>query len=471
MFASIGLISPPCGVPLSTSVYFPSSMQAGQRYSDKVPQLAWFFEWGGAIAASLTNAVFNWAEYYRMGQGHVSFLAWLTMGLLAWTKNCKSLLRQCVNLCTALGSIIPFWYISLTNNTGLNILYATSAMANVPVFYSGADSFYEVMSYAQMQKIYLYLTYFMCFYDTEEFNRLLEYTEIKTFLTTHLLDLADDFRLASPEEKTKFIRLFSNDQTDINKLSTLLRVNIQDHPLPHVPNLFREQYVISYFLSLLVFLLGVCGMVQNFGHIVEAYRAGAQYHWTLGVFLAVCNAIPGLGFTIKGILGVGLLNLLVELCLNWKKMQCSYIMMLCTIARICYVFSGFSGDELNYQSVLYFKPFLMPAFGCTLEQLEIFAFVIGLMANIGTALVFNGPQCERLLKYFFQTKPTSHEEVQHQEVEAQLYEYAEASRALPLSVIEDLMEDEQTQGVMLSFFQHKKSNVTISTAQNPLNYS
>lgn len=440
-FVSVGVLA--C---YSSVVYYPSALEAGKRYAERVPNSDWLFIYWGASAALLTNAVFNWALYCEMGHDQIYFFAWVMEGLSAWTESFDGFIRQFINFCTALGSVLPFWYISLADSPFWNILYGTSAAANLPVFFSGSDGFYEVIAYAEIQWLGIWL--FACCYSPEDFKKNIECIKIKSLLVAHFLDLADDFRFASYEERVNFLQFFSKEKSDREKLAALLRVNSQDKQLPHYPNLIRE----SIILSSIKFIIGLFGMVQNFGHVIESYRAGAEYHWSLGLFFALCNIIPGIGFTIKGILGFGPLELLVEWCSSRKvNMSASYcaVAIFSVVARCCYAFSGLSGDELNYQSALY----------C--GSSSAFAFFIGLAANIGTAFVFNGPQCEILLRRFLQPKPTSSEEERHSRFEAQLNEFVGISRTLPLSEVEALITNEKTKGPMLEFFKQKNFESSI----------
>ncbi len=446
----------------SSFVLFSSAFQAGDRYSDMVPNSRWLFAWTGAICAMLTNTTFNWIAYIEMGQNHTSFSTWLSEWLSAWR---HSFLKQFIALCASAGSILPFWYISLTDNMLWNALMTTSALANIPVFYSGADMFYEILSYSEVQWFFLQfqlLVAMLCCQDTANIKKLIEYTKIKSLLVTHFLDLADDFRLANASERRAYINGFSPNSQD--QLELLLQTNIYQVDPPHHPNRIRE----SYFLLCIKFgFLGFLGMLQNFGHIVESYQAGAGYHIVVGCIFVLCNLVPDIGFTIKGILGFGLLELLIEL-LEWgsKLFSCQQsqteasvnwlrVMGVTLMARIAYAFSGLSGDQINYDSARY----------CGISAMN--AMFIGLGANIGTAFVFSGPQCELLLKKILQPKPINDDEARQLAFEIELDKLAGDYRVLSLGAMKSLVSDERTRGTMHRFFQNKEFKTLVSTVESP----
>lgn len=443
--AIMGLIS-----AYSSVLYFPSALLAGKRYADMLPNTDWLFIWVGSVSSSLTNAIFNWSAYCDMGHQYTSFFSWLEDGYLAW-KN--SPFRQIVNLCTGAGSILPFWYICLGSNMLWNLVLTTSALANIPVFYSGSEKFYEVMAYSETQWFVLQCQlFFACLVcaDTDELKKSIELTKIKTLLVTHWLDLADDFTLASSDQKNAFIALFDNNKSEKERWNAFL--NVEPSILPHHFNIIRNSY---WLLFMKYIVLGAFGMIQNFGHIVESYRAGASYHWLLGLVFAFCNFLPSIGFTVKGILGFGLVELCVEFFLNPKcsinvfSTHSFFLFLFSVLARVSYFFSGLSGDEINYQCALFIgAPMWL-------------AFLIGLMADIGTAFVFNGPQCEVMLGEHLQAKPVTHDEKKQKAFELELNRSIDRVRTLPLDAVESFVRNESLRKTLMTFFQNKKFISTI----------
>lgn len=432
----------------SSAVFFPSAVQAGERYAEMIPKHARsVIAYGGGTASVVTNTFFNWSSFCEIWQGDVSFLLWCSDALKAFLSNP---IQHMFALLNSAGTILPFWYISLTDDMGWNFFVTTAALANIPVFYYGSEVFFEVITYAEMVRFALQLQWLLASItcrDRAEINKRIELTRIKSLLITHFLKLADDFRMASDHQKTLFTDYISSSESNEALFAKLLEVS-DSIALPDYHNPIREDYVL---LFLKYFVLGGLGMLQNFGHAVEAYRFGAQYHWSAGAFCLLFNLLPGLGYTIKGIMGYGLLELLFSKTPPSDTARTSYFSMMTfflVIARVCYLLSGLSGDELNYQSVLFFN-----------REETLLALIIGIFSNIGTALVFNAPQCEVKLQELSQPKPLRSNDRYQKQLDAIVHDV----RTLPLEVIEVMVNHPKTEGAMQRFFKNKNFDCTLNT--------
>lgn len=441
----------------SSAVFFPSALQAGQRYA-KMKVLSSYespIVYGSATASVVTNAFFNWPAYCDIWGNHDSFLEWCRDAAKAF---CENPGRHAFAFVASAGTILPFWYVSLKDNIGWNIFVSTAAIANIPVFYCGSEIFFEVMAYAEVEWLRLQcclLLYAIACQDVTGIKQSIEHNQLKSLLVRHFLQLADDFRMASDEEKNNFVSFLLSAADDERLLGDLLNRQANNEMLPHYHNPIRESYIL---IGLKFFVLGGLGMLQNFGHVVEAYQSGAEYHFVVGVIFALSNLLPGLGYTVKGIMGFGLVELFVELFLGKKTQQatsCLYTMVMLIVltgVRMAYVFSGMSGDQLNYDSALY----------CSRGKYMLFASILGFLANIGTALVFNAPQVEIKLKEIQHTKPTTLAEGQFRECQKQLDEWVEVTRRLPLSDIDVLMNQSKIGDVMSTFFSGAKSEKSVA---------
>ena len=442
----------------SSVTFFTSAFDAGERYSTytkRYPYISWIFnQWFLGVAAVLTNSFFNWAAFCQMGRGHVSFMSWLAAGLLAWKENP---VRQIVALCGGAGSIVPFWYLSLTDDELWNSVVSASAAINIPVFYSGTDLCYEVLCYPEVTWVWLQPCRLFTCYSSTYLEKKNELIKVQLLLVNHFLDLADDFRKAGTNQKNDYIKLFVDHERG---LKNLLRISDDADAicLPHHPNIIRNNnylLIIKCFWSLL-------GVWQNFGHVVEAYKAGAQWHLALGIFFALCNLGPDIGYTISGVLGFGLLELLIELFSGKKSTgQDSarfsiYFFLLMIVMRLSYDFSGFSGDQVNYEAAIFC------GFNVTV------AFIMGLLSNLGTAFVFNGPQCELLLQDVFRPEPVTDNDKRLANFQAELDSLPGICRTLTPDDIEELRSDRETEGVLFDFFKSKGLNTIVSTVESPL---
>ncbi|MBP9727065.1 MAG: hypothetical protein KBD83_06355 [Gammaproteobacteria bacterium] len=440
----------------SSVTFFTSAFDAGERYSTytkNYPYISWIFnQWFLGASAVLTNSFFNWAAFCKMGRGQVSFMSWLTAGLLAWKENPA---RQIVALCGGAGSIVPFWYLSLTDDELWNIVVSASAAINIPVFYSGTDLCYEVLCYPEVTWVWLQPLRLATYYSNEALEQKNELIKIQLLLVNHFLDLADDFRKANTDQKNSYIASFLNAE---GKLENLLQMKDDAGYFPAHTNIIRKNNC----LLIMKCVWSLLGVWQNFGHVVEAYRAGAQWHFALGIFFALCNLGPDIGYTISGVLGFGLLELLIELFLCQKSTSQDsarfsiYFFVLMIVMRLSYAFSGFSGDQVNYDAATF----------CGLNVTV--AFVMGLLSNFGTAFVFNGPQCELLLQNVFRAEPVTVNDEQLADFQAELDSLPVICRTLTPDDIEELRSDEKTGAALFCFFQSKGFNTTVSTVETRL---
>jgi hypothetical protein len=430
----------------SSVTFFTSAFDAGERYSTYTKGYPIFNPWFLGVAAVLTNSFFNGAHFCKIGREQVSFMSWLEAGLLAWQENP---VRQIVALCGGAGTIVPFWYLSLTDNQLWNIAVSASSLINIPVFYSGADICYKMLCYPEVTSIWLQPLRLATCYSNEALEDKNDLIKKQLLLVNHFLDLADDFRKAETTKKSAYINLFNNNDEN---LKNLLRIN--NVHFARYPNIIRENnglFMIKCFLSLL-------GVLQNFGHVVEAYRAGAQWHFAFGIFFALCNLVPDIGYTISGVLGVGILEVLAEFFSRQKSTSQDsapfsiYFFVLMIVMRLSYFFSGFSSDQLNYDASK-FCGFNVTA-----------ALTMGILSNLGTALAFNGPQCEMLLQNVFRPEPVTNEDKKIANFQEKLDSLPEICRTLTPRDIEYLRGDEEQP--LYKFFQSKNQNMTSSTDES-----
>ncbi|MES2205017.1 MAG: hypothetical protein V4496_07360 [Pseudomonadota bacterium] len=432
-------------------VFFPSALQADQRYAEMSPDwLKSTIIWGGAVAAVVTNTFFDASIYSDIFKNHNSFLQW------CWYE-AKDIyekpIRNFLALLASAATILPFWYVSLTNDIVWNVFVSTAAATNIPVFYGALDMFLEVLAYAEVERFKLWCQWllnglFCC--DLKKINDAIEYTKIKSLVIAHFLELADDFYLASDEQKQKFISLLEDAKNDEDRLSILLgNYPKSEEVLPHYHNFVRE----NTFLSIIKSILGLMGLLQNFGHVIESYKFGAQYHPYLGAVCALLNLLIGLAFTFSGMIQPGFLEVLFNKKPKKNKSCGDYFTrdnFFAVLVLACFVCSGMSGDQLNYDSALY------------VGADESLAYTIGILSGIGTALVFNLPQGIKQLWEMQLPKPLSSFDT----YQKRLNEMVGETRNLPLKTIEFFVHSETTSSMAHTFFVNKKfdSSVILSNA-------
>ena len=93
---------------------------------------------------------------------------------------------------------------------------------------------------------------------------------------------------------------------------------------------------------------------------------------------------------------------------------------------------------------------------------------MGLLSNLGTAFVFNGPQCELLLQDVFRPEPVTDNDKRLANFQAELDSLPGICRTLTPDDIEELRSDRETEGVLFDFFKSKGLNTIVSTVESPL---
>ncbi len=373
----------------SAAIFFFSAQKASEDYVALLPEhgkdASFIFEWIAPVSVALTNTIFNhevflnlWGSIEKLWPALLAYLHYM------WQ---HPLVESNAWLVSA-ATILPFWYISIRDPIEFFIPETISSLLCLFIFYNGAETCYQVAAYPSMQRFWLNIQ--LCFLSLvaiffrdnvslaiENCIHLIEVAKAKSLLVDALEDTYYTFYYTSPDNRKKFVDRLKNNETDL--LQALL-VHQEDMPL--IPNLVYQSNVLL-FIKFVIF--GAFAMEQNFGHAVESYKAGAELHPVMGVILAAFNLVPSIGFTVKGILGYGPVEMALEIG-GWRQsaMQQSapgYYRWI-ALMRFSDFFSGFSNNAVN----------TIGAKDCGASDQV--AFWVGLIANIGTVFGFNGPQCE-----------------------------------------------------------------------------
>ena len=366
---------------LSAVVFFYASIPAGERYAAMVPHSDWFFIWATASFGGLTMMAFDWEIFFSMWRDESSFWSYLSGSAKTFYQRPFQVLFA---LCAGIGNIIPFWFVSLRKDLAFNMLITASTLAALFIFYGGTELCYQVAAYSEMQLLALRCRLFLACMtgeNVQELERLIAWANIKLCLYNRFKNNYNALFYANDEERIVFFNSLNNASNENAKLSILLNVT----ELTPQPNLVEQSNILS---GIKYLCLDIPGILQNFGHAVEAWEAGLEWHISFAVIFTFFNLIPSIGFTLKGILGITLLHLF---CDYWagrtsqmQRLLPGYINALAWIMRLVYILSGLGSDTINYIASKY------------LGASEEVACVIAGFSNIGTALVFNGPQCEAL---------------------------------------------------------------------------
>lgn len=422
----------------SAVVFYFDGKKAGERYAAMVKNSAWLFEWVGAICSALTNILFNWQAFIDNLKDESSIASWF-ISSVAFCYNMP--LKTLVKLCSSAGCVIPFWYISLTGSKAYNVLNSISGVLNLYVNFSGVEVCYQIVENVEVQRFRLnsQIAYArLCCADTSKLQLQLEWVNAKAVFVDQLKECYRAYFYANDSDRKNFIQLCSDENKTLKAM-----LNYAVHLTP-MPNDIQS----NFFLRFFKYLLNLLGVFQNFGHLVIAYQVGALIHPALGVFLLLCNFLPSLGFTIKGILGMGPVELLYD-AYHGRTSQMQrllpYSLVFIILVRICYLFSGLSGDEINYEAAI--------ALGIDKKT----AFVFGLAADVGTAAVYNGPQCEGnvlllleayVLAYFAQYEP----QILTQQLSRSFCEKIEYSS---IEEFQNFVSDEKISETAFTFFAEK----------------
>lgn len=185
-------------------------------------------------------------------------------------------------------------------------------------------------------------------------------------------------------------------------------------------------------------MLAACGAWQNLGYIADSYEGAKEIYdedWW-GILAAVLHAIPGFGFSIKGLMtlwSMGGLFLAGMKPLVRNEAPYWYF-SLTAITTLFALFSGFTADGMNNEA---YAKYIGGETG---------ALISGVCANIGTALTFNLPQCLYFVRHAIELgfmKGSSNNNVrQHFAFVEELGRFADVLRKMPMSVCDDFFNHE-----------------------------
>lgn len=437
---------------ISAAIYFFAAQPAGQEYSNRIdaPEAGWIFTWLAPISTALTNVLFNWEAFFSLWSGYDSLLVYSYAAFQALYINP---FKEIAALCASAGSILPFWFVALGNNIGLNILITFSSIVSLFVYYNGADIFYQTTAYSETQLFLLRISYFfsrLTCRDVSNIESKINVAKKKKILMAHLNECYQHFYYFEYEQRQAYLSLYSSATEPTDQLRILLCQKNESLYTDLVNQSFLWQFI-KYGI------LGLLGMMQNFGGIVISWEAGASTHIVLAAFLALCALVPSIGFSIKGILGYGLLELFHELTSThvshlqrlWPKLYLSLVWP----ARFFYLLSGFGNDALNQEAAVY----------CGFNTNTV--RVIGILANIATALVFNGPQIECLLRRLLEIITLNFGEERDKcqiRCQIQFRNTIEEFAMLPLREVERCLSDSPYSMIFSSFFHEKNTELCVN---------
>jgi hypothetical protein len=391
---------------ISALPFFFTSLSVGEqllpkRSTETVKQL---FNYTFAVCAEITNALFNWNVLYVMlRQDNI---------LNAIKEHLTSLINKDANILVAVvftaiaitieallwlsgfGSIAPFTYEMLIAG-GTPLWYVVSAcfatVVCTVVYYKGADIFYKLRHHIVTQNIsfhlkWLFLSLGSCIFEwqhaIQNCNDKITLCKIKAAF----LEQEEKVRIGYMDAENADQRILLENVFGDRELShkNLIEgcLNLPDNFKLFNP---KEKSPYRYALFCVLFsVMAVLGLFQNYASVYYAYIIGEMFGgFYVGVGFAALEAINGIGFTIDGVFGGGLKRTIME-CLwlrrPYIKTVSSWYHLRWAVLLIA-ALSGGSNQTLTRDASI--------DLGCP----DPWPDILGICANIGTAISFNLPQC------------------------------------------------------------------------------
>ncbi len=449
---------------LSGILYFFSSLKAAERYvgyakdTSSYSDIQWL-QYLPALGGGVTNALFNAESYLTvyeslfdtqeekkrkqgLGQGVLEKWEWFATIFIAFF------------------TILPVWKISLEGDTWEVVLATVSAVLNVPVTMEGAKALIDWLKEYDFKDRVSNCLHFVrseigersptTRVDAQEAFKINQVTRQARNLIAHFLkEQAGWFSSASGEvRKTKRGEFFSNINASsmnvglgLNVFSELIKNKIDFVPPSHS---FGYRFLARTTFSLLAF----CGVVANVGYAGLTYQGGLALidNVFFGWLSAILHLIPSIGFTIKGIQSLwGTLQEIEQSTCVLERIELPKMYLTwCVVSTVFALFSGFTGDGAGYETWMdYFS-----AWGG-----ETMAIVMGIIHNIGIALVYNLPQClyfaQRMVDlYILKTRDKEIDDNVRSDVQFVngLKETARLIRRMPLTLFSNFLE--QSRGTL-----------------------
>ncbi len=421
----------------------------------------WFPPLGGAV----TNALFNIESYFTLGdaiaamqtdaresnsvftpprdrladssgsENHLGISATTAERTLTRVNHEK--IEWIAGGIIAFFGVLPFWFASLSDETMVVVLGTISAFLNLPVNADGSKNLIDwLKSFDFKDRLCDLITASICC-EASSRNKHLALRKARNLIVDHL---------------QQQVAAFKSDDKDGRNMNVLGAIDVDKQWSEIFNNLLSlnlrkpKTQTISCGSHILFYILTATSFWANGGYIVDSYNGGKKL-WDnngWGWFCAILHMIPGIGFTMKGIINVKQRMLTDQKSLERNEMPITYG-VLCTLMVLFAIYSGYTADEMGYQGWLQ-----------VISDDKTAATISGVISNIGTALMFNLPQClflaQRIIEIYLM-KFTTENDVQDDIVFAQnVSNLARILQKMPMNVCENFFNDEaMPRGNLLTF--------------------
>lgn len=388
----------------SAIVFWYSSDKAADRYLQYGQFFTYFLGAGllPPLGGAVTNALFNLESYLYLGEQiaasqaakktilhdeNGSFESRLVAGpgdATAPAKPDPDTLQQAlipvkyekiewmVSAGIAFFAVLPYWFASLQDDKTQIVLTTLSALLCGPVNLDGSKNLITwIKSFDPKDRLVdVVASTFFCRAGRPQ---RLALRKARNLVVKRLQDVVVAFKDDRVKKSWLDVCVFGVNSTWKGIFKKLLLPESLDiNPRP-----------VSCGSYLLFGLLSVASVWANYGYTIDSYNGGKQL-WdneAWGWFCAVLHMVPGFGFTLKGLINIKQRMLSGRNSLERLAMPTTYT-VLSGVMILFALYSGYTGDEMNYQGCLQF-----------ISDNPWIALILGIIANIGTAIMFNGPQC------------------------------------------------------------------------------
>ncbi|WP_423063387.1 hypothetical protein [Candidiatus Paracoxiella cheracis] len=419
------------------------------RFFKGNPALLILIGYGPPLGGTVTNALFNWGSYFALENESARKRS---QNEITLTQVESEKLQWVVGTGISLFAVLPVVYSSLKNTKGAAVLIDwISAALNVPVNADGAVNLFRWMrGFDIKDRIGESL-----FHTAEVRRKYAALREARNLLASYLQRQADAFSNLDRENREQKLReIFPEDSSENNKVEILKYLLENKIPTPEQ----QGSMCCTYPLIGLFMMLAACGMWQNLGYIADSCKGAEKIYdkgWW-GILAAVLHAIPGFGFSIKGLMtlwSMGGLFLAGMKPLVRNEAPYWYF-SLTAITTLFALFSGFTADGMNNEA---YAKYIGGETG---------ALISGVCANIGTALTFNLPQCLYFVRHAIELgfmKGSSNDNVrQHFALVKELGHFADVLRKMPMSVCDDFFNREGMKEWLYTFLKEEQECGNIS---------
>lgn len=323
------------------------------------------------LSAAVTNSLFNAESYLTL---YENFFAKRSEAERNLTDIEHERTAWFMAFMAGIGATLPNWYVSFAGATSSVAAVSTiSAICSLPVNIDGSKTMTDILRSFDVSSR---ARVFCCEnpQQQDEFEKLRK-TQLK--LVAHLEKQAQLIR-----RQQVAIPAPAADQSVLDTLAQILA--LQPISTEETALIAHANSSPSKLLQPLVVLIWIVGIYQNYGGVYDSYLAGNQIHWSIAGIAALANAMPSLGYTAKGLNGVVFPLIygtrqksIAEL--ELPKTNLALTLTVCIFAA----FSCFTSDQMGYDAWNWW-----PNRGG-----ETGAFISGLVSNLGSAFLYNLPQC------------------------------------------------------------------------------